>query len=398
MREAILKGVKENEAKMYQFLRDMIRIPSESCHEKVIVDRIKEEMKRLDYDEVVIDDMGNVLGRIGNGPMVIAMDGHIDTVGTGDISQWQFDPFDGDEDETAIYGRGASDQEGGFAALVYAGGLMKALNLLDGLTVWITGTVQEEDCDGLCWEHIIRSGRIKPELVVLSEPTALKVHRGHRGRMEIKISVKGVSSHGSAPDRGDNAIYKMAPILTELEALNHRLKDDDFLGKGTLTVSEIFFSSPSRCAVADGCSVSVDRRLTYGETKSSALTEIKELPAVIAVDAKVEMYSYDRPSYTGLNQTIDCYFPTWLLAENDPICRSVMKSYQDLYDDVPILDKWTFSTNGVSIMGRHHIPCIGFGPGHEEEAHAPNEKILKSELSRALGVYTIIPINYRKGR
>ena len=123
--------------------------------------------------------------------------------------------------------------------------------------------MQEEDCDGLCWQHILEENTIDPEFVVLTEPTGLNVYRGHRGRMEIRVTVRGISAHGSAPERGDNAIYKMASILKELEKLNENLKYDEFLGKGTLAVSEIFYTSPSRCAVADGCSISVDRRLTF---------------------------------------------------------------------------------------------------------------------------------------
>lgn len=394
--EEILKKAQSYEKEMTRFLRDMVKIPSESCDEKKVILRIKEEMEKVGFDSVFIDPMGNLLGKIGHGKHLIAMDGHIDTVGIGEIKNWTFDPYEGYEDEKTIGGRGTSDQEGGMASMVYAGKIIKDLKLEDDYTLFITATVQEEDCDGLCWQYIIEEDKIRPEFVVITEPTSCRIYRGHRGRMEIKVSTRGISCHGSAPERGDNAIFKMAPILLEVKELNNRLKDDPFLGKGTLTVSEVFFSSPSRCAVADGCTISIDRRLTHGETYLSALEEIKALPTVKAAGAIVEMYTYERPAYTGLVYPTQSYFPTWVLEDNHVVCQSTVDAYQNLFKKDPIVDKWTFSTNGVSIMGRHGIPCIGFGPGHEEEAHAPNEKTFKKDLIEACAMYAAIPLMYLK--
>lgn len=395
-KEEILKLAGKYKSEMSKFLRDMARIPSESCDEKDVILRIKEEMEKVGFDKVEIDPMGNVLGYIGHGKHVIAMDAHIDTVGVGDKNLWNYDPYEGYEDDEIIIGRGVTDQEGGMASMVYAGKIIKDLGLEDDYTLIVTGTVQEEDCDGLCWQYIINEDKIKPEFVVITEPTSLNIYRGHRGRMEIKVTTHGVSCHGSAPERGDNAIFKMAPILNELKALNENLKDDEFLGKGTLTVSEIFFSSPSRCAVADGCTISVDRRLTDGETWEYAIQQIKNLPAVKAAKAEVEMYSYERPSYTDLVYPTECFFPTWVLKEDHPICETAVKCYKDLFESEPKVDKWTFSTNAVSIMGRYGIPCIGFGPGHEDQAHAPNERTWKEELVKAAAMYALIPITYVK--
>lgn len=390
----ILEAAKKYEPEMSKFLRDMIRIPSESCQEKEVILRIKEEMEKVGFDKVEIDPMGNVLGYIGHGKHIIAMDAHIDTVGVGERANWEYDPYEGYEDDEIIIGRGASDQEGGMASMVYAGKIIKDLGLEDDYTLIITGTVQEEDCDGLCWQYIINEDKIRPEFVVSTEPTSCNIYRGQRGRMEIKVTTHGVSCHGSAPERGDNAIYKMAPILNELKALHENLHYDEFLGKGSLTVSEIFFSSPSRCAVADGCIISIDRRLTNGETWEGALQEIRNLPSVKAVNAKVEMYNYEKPSYTGLVYPTECYFPAWVLPEEHEVCQTLVNCYQNLFNDKPLVDKWTFSTNGVSIMGRYGIPCIGFGPGHEDQAHAPNERTWKEELVKCAAMYAVIPTTY----
>lgn len=390
----ILKYAEKYKQDMANFLRDMIRIPSESCDEEKVILRIKEEMEKVGFDKIEIDPMGNILGYIGHGKHLIAMDAHIDTVGIGEIKNWEYDPYEGYEDDEIILGRGGSDQEGGMAAMVYAGKIIKDLGLEDDYTLLITGTVQEEDCDGLCWQYIIEEDKIKPEFVVITEPTSCNIYRGHRGRMEIKVSTHGISCHGSAPERGDNAIYKMAPILLDLEKLNDRLLENDFLGKGTLTVSEVFYSSPSRCAVADGCTISIDRRLTDGETWESALDEIRALPSVQKVGAIVEMYEYARPSYTGLVYPTKSYFPTWVLPEDHVVTQSAVDAFKNLFNEKPLVDKWTFSTNAVSIMGRHNIPCVGFGPGHEDQAHAPNEKTWKSELVKAAAMYAAIPKIY----
>ena len=392
----VMQKAEEYKPRISAFLRDMIAIPSESCDEEKVIQRIRREMESVGFDRIEIDPMGNILGYIGTGRHLIAMDAHIDTVGIGNRENWKHDPYAGYEDDEIILGRGASDQEGGMAAMVYAGKIIKELGLDDDYTLLVTGTVQEEDCDGLCWQYIIEESGIRPDFVVSTEPTSLGIYRGQRGRMEILVAVDGVSAHGSAPERGDNAIFKMAPILQELQELHLRLKDDPFLGKGSLTVSEIFFTSPSRCAVADGCSISVDRRLTQGETWENALQEIRELPAVKRAGGKVTMYDYDRPSYTGLVYPTECYFPCWVLEEDHAACRTLVDAYRALFGAEPVVDKWTFSTNGVSIMGRYGIPCIGFGPGHEDQAHAPNEVTWKEELVKAAAMYAVIPSLYVK--
>ena len=382
------------ESGMTRFLRDMIRIPSESCREEKVILRIKEEMEKAGFDRVEIDPMGNVLGYIGHGSRLIAMDAHIDTVGVGNPNTWDFDPYEGYEDKVCIGGRGASDQEGGMASMVYAGRIIKDLSLEDDYTLLVAGSVQEEDCDGLPWQYIVGESGIRPEFVVSTEPTDGGIYRGQRGRMEIRVDVKGLSAHGSAPERGDNAIFKMGHILSELEELHPRLKNDPFLGKGSLTVSEIFFTSPSRCAVADSCAISIDRRLTWGEDRDLALSQIRDLPSVKKAGAEVSMYTYERPSYKGLVYPTESYFPTWVLPEDHVVCQSAVETYKSLFNSEPRVDKWTFSTNGVAIMGMFGIPCVGFGPGKEKEAHAPNEKTWKADLVRCAAFYAAMPLTY----
>lgn len=406
------------EQAMTKFLRDLVRIPGESVGEEGHVKRIEQEMNALGFDKVVIDPMGNILGYMGTGKTLIGFDAHIDTVGIGNRDNWDFDPYEGFESDTEIGGRGTSDQLGGIVSAVYGAKIMKDQGLLDDrYTVLVTGTVQEEDCDGLCWQYIVNEDKVRPEFVVSTEPTDGGIYRGQRGRMEIRVDVTGVSCHGSAPERGDNAIYKMADILQEVRDLNENDAEDSteikglvkmldekynkewkearFLGRGTVTTSEIFFTSPSRCAVADSCAISLDRRMTAGETWESCLDEIRALPSVKKYGAKVSMYNYERPSWTGLTYPTECYFPTWVIPEDHKVTEAMAAAYTELYGE-PRIDKWTFSTNGVSIMGRFGIPCIGFGPGKEAQAHAPNEKTWKEDLVRCAAVYAALPTEYCK--
>lgn len=391
IKEKISKLSEEYKDDMVKFLRDMIRIPSTSCNEEKVILRIKEEMEKVGFDEIKIDKMGNILGRIGNGKTIIAMDAHIDTVDVGDSDLWKVDPFEGDLKDGIIYGRGASDQEGGMASMVYAGKIIKELGLTGDYTLYVTGTVMEEDCDGLCWQYIIEQDKIKPDFVVITEPTNLNIYRGHRGRMEMIVTTKGLSCHGSAPERGVNAVYKMVPIIQGIEKLNENLKDDPFLGKGTVTVTQIFFKSPSQCAVPDECTIQLDRRLTVGETMDTAVAEIKALKG--AEDAIVEVLTYAQPSYTGLVYPTEKYYPTWVTDEDHLLVRSAVNTYKEMFNKEPKIDKWTFSTNGVSIMGRFGIPTIGFGPANEVHAHSPHDQLPVQDLVEACKFYAAFPKN-----
>ena len=424
---AIRAAAEGYRADMVRFLREMISHPSESCEEKEVVACIKAEMEKLGYDRVEVDGLGNVIGWMGEGEKIIAIDAHVDTVGIGNRDNWTADPYEGYETDEIIYGRGGSDQEGGMASAVYGVRIMKDLGLIpEGYKIMVVGSVQEEDCDGMCWQYIVNRDGIRPEFVISTEPTDGGIYRGQRGRMEIRVDVRGVSCHGSAPERGDNAIYKMADILRDIRALNNNGCDDStairglvrmldpkynpehwedarFLGRGTCTVSQIYFTSPSRCAVADSCAISVDRRMTAGETWESCLDEIRNLPAVkkYGEDVQVSMYMYDRPSWTGEVYETEAYFPTWINRESAAHVKALVDAHVALFGEKrigapssmstregrPLTDKWTFSTNGVAIQGRYGIPCVGFGPGAESQAHAPNEITWKQDLVTCAALY-----------
>ena len=366
-------------------LSKLVKIKSMSSQEKEVQTELKRQMEEAGFDEVIIDGLGNVIGRIGNGKKILAIDGHMDTVDIGRTDNWDFDPLGGEIRDGFVHGRGSVDQKGGVAAFVTSGRILKELGYDKDLTIYFVGSVMEEDCDGLCWKYIIEEVGIKPDFVISTEPTNLGIYRGQRGRMEMHVHFYGVSSHGSAPERGNNAIYMASRISLEIEKLNNGLKNDDFLGKGSVTISEIISGSPSLCAVADYARIHLDRRLTWGETKESAVGEIEAL--IAGLNAKVELLNYEETAYTGLKYGMEKYYPTWKIPEDHGIVKAGVTAFQQLFNKYPKVDKWTFSTNGVTINGIFGIPVIGFGPGNEVMAHAPNEKVPVDDLVAASAFY-----------
>lgn len=388
--ERLAERAQAYEAEIVGFLRDLIGIPAESGQEAPVITRIGQEMLKVGFDDVRVDGLGNILGRIGSGKTVVMMDSHTDTVGVGDPKEWNWDPYQGKVENGYVYGRGACDQRAGMASMVYAGKLIKELGLGGDYTLYVVGSVMEEDCDGLPWVYILNEDGIRPDCVVITEPSSLRIYRGHRGRMEIEVHLRGKSCHASAPERGDNPIYKMSRLVEEVERLNTRLRQDPFLGKGTIAVTEIRSLSPSLCAVPGACSIHLDRRLTVGETKESAVAEVRALAG--AEHAEIEILQYDRPSYTGLRYPMEKYYPTWVLEEEHPVTRAAVGTYRALWQRAPVVDKWTFSTNGVGSMGLMGVPTIGFGPGEEEVAHSVGERVPIAHLVAAAEFYAAFPL------
>ena len=391
MYQRIWDKAREYEAETVRYLTELVSIPAFSTKEKDVVEYILKEMQAAGFDEAFIDPLGNVIGRIGNGEKALAFDAHIDTVYPGDPALWDFDPFDGHVRDGKVWGRGSVDQKGGMASMLAAARIIKDLGLNEKFSVYFTGTVMEEDCDGLCWQYIINEDKIRPELVVITEPTNLNIYRGHRGRMEMQVHVKGLSCHGSAPERGVNAIYKISRIALEIEKLHERLRDDPFLGKGSVCVTEVYFTGPSQCAVPDSARIHLDRRLTWGETRESAVAEVREACQLAGEeDAEIEILTYEEAAFTGLAYPTEKYFPTWVTPPDSPWLQAAQEAYGKTLNRAPKVDKWTFSTNGVAIAGMHKIPCIGLGPGNEIYAHAPNEATPVAHLTEAAAFYAAL--------
>ena len=392
MKNRFLKRAKYYEKKMVRFLRDLVAIPSESAEEGMVIQRVRKEMEAVNaFDRIWTDKMGNLIGQIGKPSKrktLLAIDAHVDTVGVGDLSEWKHDPYKGKVADGKVWGRGAGDQEGAVPAMVYAARIIRDLDVdLSEFCLLMTFTVMEEDCDGLCWQYMVKENGIRPDAVVVTDSTNCWILRGHRGRMEIGVTCQGKSCHGSMPHKGDNAVYKIAKVVREIETLNGRLKDDLFLGKGTITVSYIDCKTPSLCAVPGQAYIHLDRRLTVGDTKRSAIAEVKDAVKRAGVKAKVEVLQYARPSYTGLVYETEKYYPTWCVEETDLQIQAAIKAHHDVIGMAPTLHRWTFSTNAVSIAGLYGIPCVGFGPAPENVAHTVNDSVPIEHLVKCAAFY-----------
>ncbi|MDP2469990.1 MAG: YgeY family selenium metabolism-linked hydrolase, partial [Candidatus Palauibacterales bacterium] len=302
---------------------------------------------------------------------------------------WSHDPFEGKLEDGKVWGRGAVDELPAVACMAYGMLIARSRGFPENVTVYLTASVMEEDCDGYCLLHLIENEGIRPDVVIIGEPTDLGVYRGQRGRVEAVISARGVSSHAAHPEEGVNALYKLAPILRDIEQLNERLPRDDFLGKGTAVASFLECDSASLNAVPAAARLYVDRRLTAGETPEQALAELRALPGL--GDATVELLEYDETSWTGERARQEKYFPAWVLPEDHPLLKGMSKAVAEVTGLVPRVSRWGFSTNGVATMGRHGIPSAGFAPGREELAHTTEEWVAVSDLVTATAAYSLMP-------
>jgi len=377
------------------FLRDLVTLPSPSRGERLACERVIREMNELGYQDVHVDGLGNVLGRFGSGPRVLAFDAHIDTVGITNPSRWRHDPFRGVVAGGTLFGRGASDQKGGLAAVVHGVALASRLGLPEEATVWAVASVNSEDCDGQAWQFIVNETKLRPEVVVIAMPSHLGVCRGQRGRVEIEIDVAGVSTHGSQPERGSNAIYAMCPIITAASRLHGSLEaTHPMLGKGSLAVTAVSSRSPSLTAVPDECTIHIDRRLTIGESAEQALAELRGLPEVQAAAAEVRVLHYSAASWRGLSYPTSKVFPAWETAEGSPAVQAAFTTAERVLGRQPRLHRSAFSSHGCATAGMFGIPTIGFGPADEVHSHTVNDQISLAQLEPAMAFYGLFPQIY----
>lgn len=391
---SFLQAAELRRSGVVNLLGDLIRIPSMSAYEGEVVARLRQEMEVLGYDEVWVDDFGSIIGRIGDGPVRIVYDSHIDTVDIGSRSEWSRDPFEPYVAGGIMYGRGASDDKAGMAAMVYGGALYQHMGFSDEVTLYVVGSVQEEDCDGLALEHVLTRTLPRPDLVVLGEATAGQVFRGNRGRIEALVRMRGSSCHGSMPHVGHNPTYELGRVLVEIEELNNNLGWDDFLGSGTIAVTKIECETPSLNAVPSTATLYVDRRLTAGEDPDHALAQLNSLPAVQAMGGEVELLHYERTSFTGATLGMDKRYATWVTPEDHVSVTSAVEVGEVALGRRPEVGHWVFSTNGVASMGKLGIPTIGFGPADEVHAHTVHDQCPLDDLVDAMAWYAAFPARY----
>jgi putative selenium metabolism hydrolase len=390
--QQVNQKVEAQRENIIQFMRDICAIPSMDSQLAAVGTRIADEMKKFGFDEVRFDKMGNILGRIGNGKKVMVFDSHIDTVGIGDPTAWQWDPFKGKVENGILYARGACDEKCSTPGMIYGMAIARDLGLLDGWTIYYFGNM-EEWCDGIAPNTFVEvDPKVKPDFVVIGEPTKMNVYRGHKGRIELKVTAKGKSAHAASNQLGDNAIYKLLPVIAGIRDLEPKLGNHDFLGHGKITVSDMVVKTPSINAVPDEAVIYIDRRMTFGETKEAAIAQVQALiPEKDRESVKVEELFYDEPSYTGFVFPVDKYFPAWALEETHPLVQAGQKARHAIGLPESPSGKWEFSTNGIYWAGKASIPSIGFGPGDEKFAHTVNDCVPLDEVVKATGFYAVLP-------
>jgi putative selenium metabolism hydrolase len=375
-----------------QFMRDIVAIPSMDSQLGEVGERIAVEMRKLKYDEVRFDKMGNIFGRIGSGPRVLVYDSHIDTVGIGDPATWGWDPFVGKVENGILFARGACDEKGSTPGMVYGLAYARDLGLLDGWTAYYFGNM-EEWCDGIAPNTFVEvDPGVRPDFVVIGEPTKMNIYRGHKGRVEMKVVAKGRSAHAASNYLGDNALYKMLSVISGIRDLDSHLPSHPFLGKATIAVTDAQISTASINAVPDGFTIFIDRRMTFGESKEEVIQQVKDLvPGFLRKEIRVEELFYDDPSYTGFVFPVDKYFPAWAMDEDHPVVLAGQAARQAIgYSNTPS-GKWNFSTNGIYWAGKAGIPAIGFGPGDEEYAHTSLEQVPLEDVVKAAEFYALFP-------
>ena len=377
-----------------KFFREIVAIPSMNSNIEAVGRRVGEEMKKLGYDEVYVDKYGSIVGKIGRGSKILLYDTHIDTVGIGDPDQWEWDPFVGKVENGMLYARGALDEKNSTPGMVYGLAFARDLGLLEGLTCYLLGNI-EEWCDGVGCAAFHDWEGVHPDFVVIGEPTNMKVYRGHKGRYELEVSCKGKSAHAASNFMGDNAVYKMMPLIEAISTLEKTFTPDDFLGHGRITVTRVSSISPSNNAVPDECTIFIDRRITFGETKELVRQQIEAvLPTETKADFEIRELTYIEPSHTGAVYAYEQYFPAWAFSEDHPFVRAGRKTMKALWPeqtDWHGQGKWDFSTNGNYWAGRLNIPSIGFGPGNEIYAHAVNEHVSLADVVEATKFYALLP-------
>jgi putative selenium metabolism hydrolase len=392
----IKKRVSDDRENIIRFLCDIVAIPSMGGQIKDVGERIQAEMRKLGFDETRFDKMGNTIGRIGDGKKTIVFDSHIDTVAVGDPAEWEWDPFKGKVENGILFARGACDEKGSTPGMVYGLAIARDLGLLDGYTAYYFGNMEEE-CDGIAPNTFVEvDPKVRPDFVVIGEPTKMRIYRGHKGRIELKITAYGQSAHAASHYLGDNAVYKMMSIIAQIRELDRRMRFGmgyhPVQGYPSIAVTNVAARTASINAVPDQFTIYLDRRITLSESREEVIATIQGLiPDYLQEEIHVEELFYDAPSYTGFVFPVSKFYPPWLLDDDHPLVRVGQRTIEALWGEKRPLGTWDFSTNGTYWAGKAGIPSIGFGPGDEKTAHMRHEQVPLDEVVAAAEFYALLP-------
>ncbi|MBI5031193.1 MAG: YgeY family selenium metabolism-linked hydrolase [Chloroflexi bacterium] len=389
MTDGIRNRVAQHRDAIISFLRDIVAIPSYDSNIREVAARVERELRALGFSDIHYAPYGDIVAKIGNGNRILLYDSHLDTVGVGDETEWKHGAFSGVIENGLMYGRGTVDEKGSTPPMIYGLKTAHDWGLLDAhsVTAYYFGSI-EEWCEGLSAQVFVEEEKVKPDFVVIGEPTNNRVVRGHKGRIEFRVTAKGRSAHGASHWLGDNALYKMQDVLRAIPVLDARLPNDPFLGRGSIVATHIDVRAGSLNVVPDRCSIVLDRRLTFGETAEQAMVQVREL--LPSNDFEIEILRYTQPSYNGYVREHEQIFPVWTFEESHPLVRAAIETSRALGLDTTT-GKWNFSTNGAYWAGTANIPSVGFGPGEEEVVHMIDEHIRIDDVVRATEWYALLP-------
>jgi putative selenium metabolism hydrolase len=390
--QAIQTQVEQHREDIIQFLRELCAIPSMDSQIHAVGERTATEMHKLGFERVWFDAMGNIVGKIGHGEKILLYDSHIDTVGIGDPDEWEWDPFQGKVEDGIFYARGACDEKGSTPGMIYGLKFAHDLGLLEGFTAYYFGNMEEWN-DGSAPQAFVETENIRPDFVVIGEPTLMKVYRGHKGRVEMKVVSKGKSAHAASNYLGDNAIYKLLPIIANIRDLEPTFANHAVLGQGRITVTDMKVVTASINAVPNEATVFVDRRMTFGESPEESIEQVKKVIGE-RDDISVQLLKYNEPSYTGFVLETDKIYPAWLFEEDFPLVKAGIETQRLLGKDTTT-GAWNFSTNGTYWAGKLGIPSIGFGPGDERDAHTVLDRVSLEDVVQATAFYALLPMQIK---
>lgn len=378
------------ESDVVALCRDLVRAPGVSGHEEGAARVVRAWMERLGYDEIDVDACGNVVGllypRDHDRGTTLLFDGHIDTVAAVP-ADWRHDPFAAEMVDGRIYGRGALDMKGPLAAMI-CGAAAAARGGENGARLVVSASVDEEVLEGAALRYVVE--RMRPDAVVIGEPSGLQLQLGQRGRAEIVVEVHGRSAHASSPEVGINAARKMAHLIAAIDALP--APRDPLFGPGILELTELIsYPQPGISVVPDLCRARYDRRLLPSETVDAALDPLRVLVAWLqtqdpTLDAAVTLADGDIVTYSGFTLGGPRYLPPWSLPADHPLARRALAALRGVGLTAPV-GRYMFCTNGSYTAGVAGIPTIGFGPGDEKGAHVVDESIAVADLVSALTGY-----------
>ena len=372
------------------FLRDLLSIPSLPGDEEEMARRVAAEMEDLGYDDVRTDGAGNVLGLLrgsGRAPSLM-LNTHLDHVDVGDPEAWPRPPFGAEVAEGRVWGRGAVDIKGPLAAQVH-GAARAAAGSDDGPPgdVHVTAVVQEE-IGGLGARHLV--GELGPDLVVVGEPSSNQLRRGHRGRAELSVRIRGRSVHASAPERGVNPLSGLAAFLERLEGAE--LPGHPELGRATVAPTLVETDQASANVVPAEVRLTLDCRVVPGQTAES----LRDLLAPALEEAlaarpggargEIRVPTYRRTSWTGLEVEMPADMPAFVLPEDHPAVTSAADVLAPVLGGRPEVGLWGFATDGGQFADAG-LTVVGFGPGEEELAHTVDESLELEELETAVDGY-----------